>query len=88
MHTVCCVLKKKYKINKHFFLYPGCSLINTELFPGLQQPAWFSSSHNTVSVSLSLLATTLSVSCPLLSAHRSLSQTATIFRAAEAATVS
>lgn len=83
MHTVACFPKIMY-----FFMYPACSLINTELFPGLPQPAWFSSSHNTVSVSLSLLATTLSVSCPLLSAHRSLSQTATIFHAAEAATVS
>lgn len=45
----------------YFFLYPRCKLINKEMFPNLQQPACFRSSHNTMSVYL------YSVSCPLLS---------------------
>lgn len=42
-------ISKKYM---YFFLYPGCKLINKEMFPTLPQPACFKSSHNTVSVYL------------------------------------
>lgn len=60
-HTqFCCVFPKTVI---HFFLNPGCSLMITEAFPSLPQPVWFSSFHNTRSVSLSLLATSPFTPC-------------------------